>query len=75
MAVAISGAVILREHEGAYTNLVIYRQRCDNCGYLPPKSPINVSLLPHETVAYGTHHAESFICPFCENPQVVKIQG
>jgi hypothetical protein len=32
-------------------------------------------MLPYGTVAHGTYHAESFVCPFCENFQVVEIQG
>jgi len=75
VAVAIRGAVILREHEGAYTNQVTYKQRCDNCGYVSPRFPITISLLPGETVAHGTYHAESFVCPFCGNRQIVEIQG
>jgi len=75
VAVAVSGAVILEEHEGAYTNQVTYKQRCDNCGYVSPKFPITISILPGGTVAHGAHHAESFVCSFCGNHQMVEIQG
>ncbi len=75
MAVAIEGAEIVREHEGPYTNQITYRQRCDSCGYVPPKPPITVSCLPHGTVMHGPYHVESFVCPFCGNCQEVKIQG
>jgi hypothetical protein len=75
MAIAISGATIISEYEGPYTNLVTYRRRCDACGYVPPGSPISVSIVSGSTVAYGTYHTQSFVCPFCENRQVVEIQG
>ena len=75
-AVAIRGAEIVRQYEeGPYTNQVTYRRRCDNCGYVPPNPPITVSILPYSTEAYGTYHAESFICSFCGNRQIVEIQG
>ncbi len=75
MAVAISGAVIVSEYEGPYTNQIIYRQRCDNCGYLAPKPHISVSCLPYGTVMYGCYHKDSFVGSFCGNHQVVRIQG
>ena len=75
MATAINGAVIVREWEGAYTNTVVYRQRCDNCGRLAPNLPITVRCLPYQTVMHGGYHAESFVCSFCGNHQVVKIEG
>jgi hypothetical protein len=31
MARAIAGEVIIGEGQGAYTNEVLYRRRCDNC--------------------------------------------
>ena len=34
MAVAMRGAVIVSEYEDPYTNMVTYKQRCDNCGYV-----------------------------------------
>jgi predicted RNA-binding Zn-ribbon protein involved in translation (DUF1610 family) len=75
VAVAIEGAMILREYKGPYTNQIIYKQRCDNCGYFAPKPPVSVSCLPYGTVMYGGDHRESFICPFCGNRQAVRIQG
>ncbi len=75
MAIAIEGATIISEYEGPYANVVTYRRRCDACGYVPPVAPITVSILPGGTVAHGTHHAESFVCPFCENLQRVQVQG
>ena len=73
MAEVVSGVQILREWEGAYTNEVVYRRRCDNCGYFPPHPPIAVRMVPNENVAYGCYHAESFVCPFCGNHQMVEL--
>ena len=75
MAVALSGAMIIREWEGAYTNTIVYRQRCDNCGRLAPKHPISVQCLSYQTVMHGCYHEESFVCPFCGNPRAVRIEG
>ncbi len=75
MATAISGAVIVGEWEGAYTNTVIYRQRCDACGRRAPKLPISVRCLPYQRVMHGCYHEESFVCSFCGNRQAVRIQG
>ncbi len=75
MAIAKRGAVIVRDYEGPFTNLVIYRRRCDNCGYRPTVPPISVLMLPGQTVAYGPYHAENFVCSFCGNRQMVEIQG
>ena len=75
MAVAIRGAIIVSDYEGPYTDMVTYKQRCGNCGYVSPKPPISIRLLPYQTAAHGTYHKESFVCPFCENHQVVEIQG
>jgi hypothetical protein len=75
MAVAVRGAVIVREYEGAYTNTVVYKRRCDTCGYVSPGGPITVSCLPYDTRMHGCYHTESFVCSFCGNRQVVEIQG
>jgi hypothetical protein len=75
MATAISGAVIVGEWEGAYTNTVIYRQRCDACGRRAPKLPICVRCLPYQRAMHGCYHKESFVCSFCGNRQAVRIQG
>ncbi len=74
MAAGTEGALIVREYEGLYTNVIIYRRRCDNCGYVT-SGPISVSCLPYGTVMYGCYHRESFVCPFCGNHQAVRIQG
>jgi len=73
VAKVISGAQILKEWEGAYTSDILYRRRCDNCGYIPPHPSISVRMVPHENVAYGCYHAESLICPFCGNHQIVEL--
>ncbi len=75
MAVAIKGAAIIGEHQGAYTNQIVYRRRCEACGYLAPTPPIVVSCLPHGTAMHGCYHANSFVCPFCGNLQVVELEG
>ena len=75
MAVAIRGAVIVREYKGAYTNLVTYKRRCDACGYVPSVPPIIVSILPYGTGSHGVYHARSFVCPFCGNLQAVELEG
>jgi len=75
MAIAVRGATIMREWEGAYTNTVLYRQRCDTCGRVAPKPPIRVRCLPYQEVMHGCYHEESFVCGFCGNRQVVQIEG
>jgi hypothetical protein len=75
MATVISGVRIIRDWEGAYTNHVLYRQCCDNCSYFSPHPPICVRMLAGQTAAYGTYHLESFVCPFCGNRQVVRLEG
>ena len=76
MAVAIKGAMIAREVEGPYTNQILYRRRCEACGYVASSSPpIEVKCLAYDTVMHGCYHAESFACPFCDNLQAVEIQG
>ncbi len=74
VAVAIRGAVILGEQEGAYANLLTYRQRCGSCGYVSPGT-ISVSIRPHDTSAYGAHYKEAFDCPACGNSQMVEFKG
>jgi len=75
MVIAISGADVLSESEGAYMCEAIYKRRCDACGYVPPSPPICVSISPGSNVVHGIYHAESFVCPFCENHQVEELQG
>ena len=75
MATVISGATILREWEGPYTNTLVYKQRCDACGRLAPNPPISVRCLPYQMAMHGCYHEESFVCAFCGNRQAVKIEG
>jgi len=75
VAVAIKGAVITGEHQGAYTHQIVYRRRCDACGYVPSAPPTVVSCLPGGTAMHGRYHADSFVCPFCGDLQVVELQG
>jgi hypothetical protein len=75
MAVAIEGAVIVRDYEGDVANQIIYKQRCDACRYIAPNPPIVVSCMPGGTVMYGCYHAERFVCPFCGKHQEVRLEG
>jgi hypothetical protein len=75
MARAISGAVIIGEGQGAYTNEVLYRRRCDNCrgfAVYPPISSVRM-LSAGPSGVYGTYHLESFDCFFCGNRQIVEL--
>ena len=74
-AEAIEGATIVKEYQGAVTNVLVYKQRCEACGYIPPGPPIRALCLPGGTVMYGFYHAERFVCPFCGIRQEVRIQG
>jgi ribosomal protein L37E len=75
MAVVISGAEIIREYEGAYTNYVTYRRQCEACGYVPPTPPITAAYWSAGEVLYGTYHKGIFVCSFCGHLQKVEIQG
>ena len=41
----------------------------------PSQPPISVRCLPGQAVMHGCYHREGFVCPFCGNRQVVKIEG
>ena len=47
----------------------------DDLGLMRQLGAISVSCLPYQAEMYGCYHAESFVCQFCGNHQVVKIQG
>jgi hypothetical protein len=49
-ALAIEGMVIVRDYERDIANQVVYKQRCDTCGYIIPQPPIVVSCMPGGTV-------------------------
>ena len=75
MARAISGATVVREWEGPYTNTLLYRRRCEVCGLIPTTPPITVRCLPGQRVMHGSHHEEGFVCSFCGHRQVVELEG
>ena len=76
MARAVSGAVIIEDREGEHINHVCYRQRCDNCKRFSPYALFrSTQLLAGRPGVYGYYHLESFVCPFCGNRQVVKLEG
>jgi hypothetical protein len=77
MATAISGAEIIRESMGACSmNHVLYSRHCDICRRLTPYPPISVRMVTgQQSGVYGTYHLERFVCPFCGNHQVVKLEG
>jgi hypothetical protein len=69
LVAAVQGATIVREHEGVYANVLVYKQRCDACGYHTPVNSFAVKMLP-----YGAFDTQSFTCrPACANYQAVKI--
>jgi hypothetical protein len=69
LAVAIEGATVVREHQGIYYNVLVYRQRCDACGYGAPTNSFAVASLPHDTYDIG-----GFPCPCCDNHQAVRVR-
>jgi predicted RNA-binding Zn-ribbon protein involved in translation (DUF1610 family) len=69
LAVAIEGATVVREHQGIYCNVLVYKQRCDACGYGAPTNSFAVAPLPHDTYDIG-----SFPCPCCDNHQAVRVR-
>ncbi len=76
MTTAISGAEIIRDWEGAYTQHVLYSRRCDNCRCFSPYPPISVRMLAGQrSGVYGSYHLENFVCAFCGNRQVVKLES
>jgi predicted RNA-binding Zn-ribbon protein involved in translation (DUF1610 family) len=69
LAVAIEGASIVREHQGFYANVLVYKQRCDACGYRAPTNSFAVAQL-----TYDTYDIRGFACPSCDNHQVVRVR-
>ena len=69
MAAAIEGATVVREYQGFYYNVLVYKQRCDACGYSAPKNSYAVAEL-----SCDTYDTEVFACPSCDNRQAVRIQ-
>jgi len=68
LVAALQGATIVREYEGVYANVFVYKQRCNACGYRTPANSFAVKMLP-----YGAFDIQSFTCPACANYQAVKI--
>ena len=69
MAVAIEGATVVGEHQGLYYNVLVYKKRCDACGYGAPNNSFAVAPLPHDTYDIG-----GFPCPCCDNHQAVRVR-
>ncbi len=46
MAVAVEGATVVREHQGFYYNVLVYKQRCDDCEYRAPTNSFAVAPSP-----------------------------
>ena len=69
MAIAIEGATIVREHQGIYANVLVYKQRCDACGYCAPTNSFAVAQL-----TYGTYDIRGFACPSCDDHREVRVR-
>ncbi len=69
MAEVLKGASLVREFQGAYINVLTYKQRCDACEYLAQNNCVVFSMLPCDS--YDT---EGFVCPRCANYQAVSVR-
>jgi hypothetical protein len=69
LAVAVEGATVVREHQGIYYNVLVYKQRCDACEYRAPTNSFAVAALPDDAYDIG-----GFACPSCENHQAVRVR-
>ena len=69
MAVAIEGATIVREHQGFYYNVLVYKQRCDACGYCAPTNSFAVAPSPCDA-----YDIRGFPCASCDNHQAVRVR-
>jgi predicted RNA-binding Zn-ribbon protein involved in translation (DUF1610 family) len=69
LTVAVEGATVVREHQGVYYNVVVFKKRCGACGYSAPKMSLGVVALPCDT-----YDLKVFACPSCDNRQVVRIR-
>ena len=70
MAEVVEGASLVGEFQGAYANVITYKQRCDACGYLAPRNSFAFSMLPSE----ASYDIEGFVCPGCAKYQAVRIR-
>jgi len=69
LAVAIEGASIVREYQGFYANVLVYKQWCAACGYCVPTNSFAVAQLTKET-----YDCQGFACPSCDNHQAVGVR-
>jgi Fe-S-cluster-containing dehydrogenase component len=69
LAVAIEGPSIVREYQGFYANVLVYKQRCDGCGYCAPTNSFGVAQLTRATYDIG-----GFACPSCNEYQEVRVR-
>ena len=69
MAVAIEGATIVKEYQGFYANVLVYKQRCEACGYRAPTNSFAVAQLTYET-----YDIRGFACPSCDDHQEVRVR-
>jgi hypothetical protein len=69
LTVAVEGATVLREYQGFYFNVLVYKKRCDACEYSAPKNSFAVAALPCDT-----YDISGFSCPSCDNCQAVRIR-
>ena len=69
MTVAVEGATVVREYQGFYFNVVVYKKRCDACGYSAPTNSFAVAASPCDT-----YNLKVFACPSCDNRQAVRIR-
>jgi len=69
LAVAVQGAIVVREHQGFYYNVLVYKKRCGACGYSAPKNSYAVAAL-----SCDTYDIKVFACPSCDNRQAVRIR-
>jgi hypothetical protein len=69
LAGAIEGATIVREYQGFCVNVLVYKQRCDGCGYRSSTNSFAVAALP-----YDTYDIQAFSCPSCDNYQAVRVR-
>ena len=67
------GARIVREYLGHKANVLVYKRRCDSCGYLAPRTSFAVAMLSYDEEA-SSYETEGFSCPRCANHQAVRIR-
>ena len=73
MSGADEGACVVREYRGVRANVLVYRRRCDACGYLAPRNSFAVALVIPPYADDASYDTEAFYCPLCANHQAVRI--